>query len=51
MTRSAPFLLGVVVFVAEPVGFKLAAVSVCEALAAAVLYKTGKRCQTVGVPS
>jgi hypothetical protein len=44
--RSAPFLPGAVVFVAESVGFRSPALSVCEELEPdAVLYKTGKQCR------
>lgn len=43
VTRSAP-LLGVVVFVAESVGFRSPALPVAEGLEPVVLYKTGKYC-------
>jgi hypothetical protein len=47
--RSAPFVL--VVFVAESVGFRLPALSVCEGLEPdAVLYKTGKQCRQSECP-
>jgi hypothetical protein len=49
--RSAPFLPGEVVFVAESVGFKSPALFVCEGLEPdAVLYKTGKQCRQSECP-
>jgi hypothetical protein len=49
--RSAPFLPEDVVFVAESVGFRSPALSVCEGLEPdAVLYKTGKQCRRSECP-